>query len=111
MSIVRERRPLGRTGFHATRLGIGDLADRSVVGISSHAPDVLRVAIDSGRCDVLLFPIGPHVDGRYEAEILSLARSRGIGTVCFKTFAAGKLLGDTEGYQRPLTARSRGKRS
>jgi aryl-alcohol dehydrogenase-like predicted oxidoreductase len=80
-------------------------------GISSHHPDVLRAAIDSGRCDVLMFPIGPYVDRRYETEILPLARRHGIGTVCFKTFGAGKLLGDTEGYQRPLSARPRGKRS
>jgi aryl-alcohol dehydrogenase-like predicted oxidoreductase len=80
-------------------------------GISSHHPDVLRQAIDSGRCDVVMFPIGPYVDRRYETEILPAARERGIGTVCFKTFGAGKLLGDTEGYQRPLSARPRGKRS
>ncbi len=224
MSILRERRPLGRTGFLASRLGIGDLADRNVpldacvatlrraldaglnlvdtapgyedgyseqivgqalqgrrdgvfvidkidhldqpvapqlteslarlrlpqvdlvafhncstakdwerlisrgggldqladevavgrarfLGLSSHDPEVLRAAIGSGRLDVLLFPLGPYVDRRYETEILPLARSRGIGTVCFKTFGAGKLLGDTEGYQRPLAARPRGKRS
>jgi aryl-alcohol dehydrogenase-like predicted oxidoreductase len=80
-------------------------------GISSHHPEVLRAAIDSGRCDVLMFPVGPYVDRRYEEEILPAARARGIGTVCFKTFGAGKLLGDTEGYQRPLTQRPRGKRS
>jgi aryl-alcohol dehydrogenase-like predicted oxidoreductase len=80
-------------------------------GISSHHPDVLRAAIDSGRCDILMFPVGPYADRRYETEILPSARERGIGTVCFKTFGAGKLLGDTEGYQRPLSVRPRGKRS
>jgi 1-deoxyxylulose-5-phosphate synthase len=80
-------------------------------GISSHHPDVLRAAILSGACDVVLFPIGPFADSRYEKEILPLAKARGIGTVCFKTFGAGKLLGDTEGYQRPLAARPRGKLS
>jgi aryl-alcohol dehydrogenase-like predicted oxidoreductase len=80
-------------------------------GVSSHDPDVLRAAVASGRCDVLLFPVGPFVDRRYETEILPAARERGIGTVCFKTFGAGKLLGDTEGYQRPLQSRPRGKRS
>jgi hypothetical protein len=29
--------------------------------------------------------------------------------VCFKTFGAGKLLGDTAGYNQPLKARPRGK--
>jgi len=70
---------------------------------------MLLAALDSGRCDVLMFPVGPFVDRRYEEEILPLARARGIGTVCFKTFGAGKLLGDTEGYSRPLQARPRGK--
>jgi 1-deoxyxylulose-5-phosphate synthase len=78
-------------------------------GISSHHPDVLRAALDSGRCDVVMFPIGPFADRRYEAEILPLAHARGVGTVCFKTFGAGKLLGDTEGYSRPLQSRPRGK--
>ena len=78
-------------------------------GISSHRPEVLRAALDSGRCDVVMFPVGPFVDRRYETEILPLAKAKGTGTVCFKTFGAGKLLGDTEGYSRPLQARPRGK--
>jgi aryl-alcohol dehydrogenase-like predicted oxidoreductase len=56
-----------------------------------------------------MFPVGPFVDRRYETEILPLAKARGVGTVCFKTFGAGKLLGDTEGYSRPLQGRPRGK--
>ena len=78
-------------------------------GISSHHPDVLLAALESGRCDVLMFPVGPFVDRRYETEVLPLAQARGVGSVCFKTFGAGKLLGDTEGYQRPLQQRPRGK--
>lgn len=80
-------------------------------GISSHHPDVLRDAILGGRCDLVLFPVGPFVDQRYVEEILPLAKSKGIATICFKTFGAGKLLGDTEGYQRPLSSRPRGKLS
>lgn len=80
-------------------------------GISSHHPDVLAAALDDGRCDVLMFPVGLFVARRYVAEILPRARAAGVGTVCFKTFGAGKLLGDTEGYGRPLSARPRGKLS
>ncbi|MCX7029468.1 MAG: aldo/keto reductase [Spirochaetes bacterium] len=80
-------------------------------GISSHSPEVLCEAIASGTCDVVLFSIGPFADPRYEREVLPLARGRGVGTVCFKTFGAGKLLGDTEGYGRPLSVRPRGKPS
>ncbi len=78
-------------------------------GISCHNPDVLRRAVPSGLCDVVMFPIGPAVDRRYESEILPLTREHRVGTVCFKTFGAGKLLGDTLGYGRPLKVRPRGK--
>lgn len=80
-------------------------------GISSHHPDVLLRALALSVCDVVMFPIGPFVDRRYETEVLPQARAAGVGTVCFKTFGAGKLLGDTEGYQRPLAQRPRGKLS
>jgi hypothetical protein len=36
---------------------------------------------------------------------LPLARTRGVGTVCFKTFGAGKLVADTEGYGRPSVSK------
>jgi 1-deoxyxylulose-5-phosphate synthase len=78
-------------------------------GISSHAPDVLRAAIGSGLCDVVMFPVGPFVHRRFIDETLPLARSAGVGAVCFKTFGAGKLLGDTTGYNQPLQERPRGK--
>lgn len=78
-------------------------------GISSHHPEVLKAALASGLCDVVMFPIGPFCDGRYVQEVLPLARQKGVGTVCFKTFGAGKLLGDTTGYNRPLETRPRGK--
>jgi aryl-alcohol dehydrogenase-like predicted oxidoreductase len=58
---------------------------------------------------VVLFPVGPFVDARFLRETLPLARRLGVGTVCFKTFGAGKLVGDTTGYNRPLQARPRGK--
>jgi predicted aldo/keto reductase-like oxidoreductase len=80
-------------------------------GISSHHPDVLRAAIESDLCDVVMFAIGPFCDRRYVEEVLPLARSRHVGTVCFKTFGAGKLVADTTGYGRPLVERPRGKMS
>ncbi len=80
-------------------------------GISSHNPDVLKAAILDGRCDIVMFAVGPFVDPRYIVEILPLAKAHGVGTVCFKTFGAGKLLGDTAGYNQPLQSRPRGKLS
>jgi aryl-alcohol dehydrogenase-like predicted oxidoreductase len=80
-------------------------------GISSHHPDVLRAAITDGHCDIVMFPVGPFVDERYSTEILPLARAHNVGSVCFKTFGAGKLLGDTAGYNQPLQRRPRGKLS
>jgi 1-deoxyxylulose-5-phosphate synthase len=78
-------------------------------GISSHSPDVLRAALTAGVCDVVMFPVGPYVDLRYVTDVLPLAKSLGVGTVCFKAFGAGKLVGDTGGYNQPLKARPRGK--
>jgi hypothetical protein len=80
-------------------------------GISSHDPVVVRQAILSGVCDIVMFPVGPFCDARYITECLPLARQHGVGTVCFKTFGAGKLLGDTTGYNQPLQNRPRGKLS
>lgn len=78
-------------------------------GISSHNPLVLIAALGSGLCDVVMFPVGPFVDPRYVELVLPMARRMGVGTVCFKTFGAGKLLGDTIGYNQPLQERPRGK--
>lgn len=78
-------------------------------GVSSHHPAVLRQVIEAGLCDIVMFPVGPFVDEAYVAEILPLARAKGVGTVCFKTFGAGKLVGDTSGYNEPLQLRPRGK--
>ncbi|HSD19755.1 MAG TPA: aldo/keto reductase [Anaeromyxobacter sp.] len=78
-------------------------------GISSHHPDVLADALASGLCDVVMFPVGPFCHPRYVDEILPAAKALGVGTICFKTFGAGKLVGDTEGYGRPLAERPRGK--
>lgn len=80
-------------------------------GISSHNPDVLRAAITAGLCDIVMFPIGPFVDLRYIDDILPLAKANGVGSICFKTFGAGKLLGDTSGYNQPMQSRPRGKMS
>jgi 1-deoxyxylulose-5-phosphate synthase len=80
-------------------------------GISSHSPEVLRAALEAGVCDVVMFPLGPFVDERYVTEILPMARRAGVATVCFKTFGAGKLLGDVSGYNQPLQLRPRGKLS
>lgn len=70
-------------------------------GISSHNPEVLLQALRSGLCDVVMFAVGPFCDPRYTSEVLPEARKRGVGTVCFKTFGAGKLLWDTSGYGVP----------
>jgi aryl-alcohol dehydrogenase-like predicted oxidoreductase len=78
-------------------------------GISSHNPEVLIEAVSSGLCDIVLFPVGAFVDERYITQVLPLTRKHNVGTVCFKTFGAGKLVGDTLGYNQPLAQRPRGK--
>jgi hypothetical protein len=78
-------------------------------GISSHNPEVLLEALNSNLFDIVMFPVGPFVDSRYITETLPLAKAKNVGTICFKTFGAGKLLGDTSGYNQPLQIRPRGK--
>jgi len=80
-------------------------------GISSHHPDVVNEAIASGLCDIIMFPVGAGVDERYVNDCLPRAKASGVGTVCFKTFGAGKLVADTRGYGQPLRDRPRGKYS
>ncbi len=80
-------------------------------GISTHHPEVLLHAIETGLCDVVMFAVGPFCDDRYIGKALPLAKARGVGTIGFKAFGAGKLLGDTAGYGKPLVARPRGKLS
>ncbi len=80
-------------------------------GISSHNPEVLLEALQSDLFEIVMFPVGPFVDSRYITEILPLAKAKNVGTICFKTFGAGKLLGDTSGYNQPLQIRPRGKLS
>jgi hypothetical protein len=58
-----------------------------------------------------MFPVGPFVDPRYVELVLPMLRRLGVGTVCFKTFGAGKPLGDTTSYNQPLQERPRGKSS
>jgi aryl-alcohol dehydrogenase-like predicted oxidoreductase len=93
---------------------LGECVERGLTrfrGISSHHPDVLHAAILAGVCDLVMFPVGPFVDARYVTEILPLARRHRVATVSFKTFGAGKLLGDVSGYNQPLQLRPRGKLS
>jgi len=166
------RRPLGRTGFVATRLGAGDLADRQVpletcvrtlvraldagLNVVDTAPayedgyseEIVGRALRGRRDSVFLIdkidhlhePVGLQVAaslsrlGVEQADLfvfhdcstlgdwaaveapgggldqlraeIAAGRARFAG---FKTFGAGKLLGDTEGYSRPLQGRPRGK--
>ncbi|MFM2310113.1 MAG: hypothetical protein RLY87_2235 [Chloroflexota bacterium] len=81
------------------------------VGISSHNPTVLMQALRDGVCDIAMFPVGPFVHPQYIQMVLPEAKARGVGSICFKTFGAGKLVTDTTGYGQPLVARPRGKLS
>ena len=98
-------------GLFAEAKQLKDAGTIRHMGVSSHHPDVLRHAILDGWCDVAMFAIGAFVDSRYITDTLPLCRAHGVGSVCFKTFGAGKLVADTTGYGAPLTQRPRGKRS
>src|SRR5512140_2889531 len=62
------RRPLGRTGFVATRLGAGDLADRSVP--KERCVATLRRALDAG---VNVVDTAPMYEDGYSEEIVGEA--------------------------------------
>ena len=110
VSTVKDWQKLAKPGGGMDQLRTCQRAGKTrFVGISSHHPDVLAEAIRADACDVVMFAIGPFCHERYIREILPMTRVRNIGTVCFKTFGAGKLVADTEGYGRPLQARPRGK--
>ncbi len=67
------RRELGRTGFVASRLGIGDLADRTVD--RAQCLTTLRRALDAG-CNVI--DTAPNYEDGYREELVGEAlRGRG----------------------------------
>src|SRR5687767_7676312 len=68
MSVLEPRRALGRTGFVATRLGIGDLADRSVPLETCVA--TLRRALDAG---LNLVDTAPNYEEGYSEQIVGRA--------------------------------------
>lgn len=144
------RRSLGRTGFGATRLGAGDLADRQLP--LEVCVDTLRRALDAGlnvvdtapayedgyseaivgralrgrRHEVFLIDKIDHLDRPVRPQVEKSLRTLGLEHVDAFVFhgvstdqawacvlerrlgelddcvRAGKLLGDTEGYGRPL---------
>ena len=65
---VTPRRPLGRTGFVATPLGAGDLADRSVP--KERCVATLRRALDAG---VNVVDTAPAYEDGYSEEIVGEA--------------------------------------
>jgi aryl-alcohol dehydrogenase-like predicted oxidoreductase len=42
-------------------------------GVSSHHPDVVRAAILSGLCDIVMFAVGPFCEPRYVDELVPFA--------------------------------------
>ena len=110
MSSVEKWNEAAKPGGLMEQLGEAVKAGKTCFrGISSHDPDTLVAALNSGLCDIVMFAIGPYVHDRYVTEILPLTKKLKVATVCFKTFGAGKLLADTSGYNQPLQDRPRGK--
>ena len=98
--------------------GFDQLADcirrarRAMAASRRTTPTVLRAAIECGAVRHRHVPGGAVCgSSATSSRRLPLAQAPGVGTVCFKTFGAGKLLGDTQGYNQPLQLRPRGKLS
>jgi len=94
--------------------GLGDMAERyrqqgkaRFIGFSSHNVDIAHRAIETGRVDVLMFPInftGHATPGR--RELFQTCLDQGIGLVGMKPYAGGKLLEaqpEPEGNRQAVT--------
>ena len=64
------------------------------VGISTHDPEIARMAAESGLIDVLMFPVNlyQHHGDRERAALLETSAKRGIGVVAMKPYYGGVLL-------------------
>jgi hypothetical protein len=78
------------------------------IGISGHFTEVVRLAVQSGHVDVVMFPINllGHA-GPARSELLSLCTGHGVGLVAMKPLGGGRLLHDT-GTQRVASYQSGG---
>jgi len=80
--------------------GLLDLAQRlqregraRFVGFSGHTPETARQAVESGRIDVLMFPVNlTNHAAQGRAELLAACLAHDVGLVAMKPFAGGKLL-------------------
>ncbi len=80
--------------------GLADMADRfrregkaRFIGFSGHTVSTSRQAVESGRINVLMFPVnmaGHAISGR--RELLLTCGDRGVGLIAMKPYAGGKLL-------------------
>lgn len=85
------------------------------IGLSSHTPQVVRLALDAGILDMLMFSINPAYDYRKEGEfaiggvderqaLYRRCEAEGVGISVMKAFSGGQLLNaGTSPFGRALT--------
>ncbi len=85
------------------------------IGLSSHTPQVVRLALDAGILDMLMFSINPAYDYRKEGEfaiggvderqaLYRRCEAEGVGISVMKAFSGGQLLNaSTSPFGRALT--------
>ena len=84
------------------------------LGFSSHSVDIARRFLETGAMDVFMFSVNPAYDfdasggnltaSRERMSLYQESARRGVGIVCMKTYAGGRLLNDqTSPFQRALT--------
>jgi len=67
------------------------------IGMSSHKVEPTKKAINSGKIDILMFPVNISRDGRKDIdELFDLVENKQIGLVAMKPFGGGKFLWCTE---------------
>jgi uncharacterized protein len=75
------------------------------IGMSSHNPDVARMAVESGLIDVLMFPVNlyQHPGDTARVALLEACVQHQVGVVAMKPYHGGRLL-KTEGRPTGITA-------
>ena len=99
--------------------GLCDLAESLVcagkarfIGFSGHSVETALLAVETGRVDVLMFPInlaGHEVEGK--DELFSACAAADVALVAMKPFAGGRLLGDQARLEADSRLLGKGRRT
>ncbi len=89
---------MGQDGLFELALEMQSRKRVRYIGMSGHETSVARKAVESGKIDVLMYPINLAWDGRPgRKELFRLCAQKSVGLVAMKPFAGGELLSEKSG--------------